>query len=497
MKKRIILIIGLQIFLVSLLAETGLNFEGYLEASYGANYEADEFEWNIWDPNINFEGRFWSNPYPGSNVYFKFYSDKDNDTYKEGNSSLAVLTEGHASYKLDNNGFGFESILFTREGGRYWLDGSMLDLLNSGSVNNDSNGQGIRWDFWLPAMSMTYIVSDFSSGNGDDVHLGRLRKELMSGKLRMGLTYQRKNYYTGNKKDYNMLLAGDMQYQMGNYYLSWELAGTSVPSEEDVTEATKSINELDSISEIMEQNLSSKIEISGFKTGSYDLGYIAITPGAYFIGDKYRNFMGNNDKNKSGWWINSYYLVPQRAITFTCNYSYSENTLADTLIDQDNEERLTYNPVSNLYTEAYIEFINGFKWRIYFNKKDEEWQGNDYQHYDLFTELQVENRLAKLMTQFKIKDMGEVTEKQLWGIECSVNLNQRWKLFSRGMVANDRGGSRFSIFGELSYKIGGNTEAYIQYGPSWWGQYGLVNDDGFASGGEMKEEIRFLLKSWF
>jgi hypothetical protein len=491
--KKIIITISLLLFITGILNCGPITFEGYLEGQFGTVYEADEFDWNIWDPNITFEGRFNTNPYPGTNVFFKFYSDKDNDEYKSGKSALAVLTEGHTSFRNEKSGLGFETVLFTREGGRYWLDGNMLDLLNTGLVNNDGNGQGARWDFWAPTSSLTYVISDFSSGNGDDVHLARFRQALFDNDMRLGFTYQRKNYASGGARDYNALFSGDIRYQLGNYYLSWEMAGTDVPSEDDVNDK---LEEYRDDGDIFKQNLASKLEVSGFKTGNYKLGYLAVTPSAYFYGDSYRNYMGNNDKNKYGWSLNSYYLVPQRAITITCNYSESEKIVPDTLM-VDGFQSFSYNPVKNLYTEAYVEFINGFKWKIYFNKKDEKWQGNDYKHYDLFTELQVENRLAKLLTQFKIKDMGETEEKQIWGIECSVNLTERWKLFSRGMVANDRGGSRFSVFGEVSYKIGGNTEAYIQYGPSWWGQYGLVNDDNFASGGEMKEEIKLIVKSWF
>ena len=82
-------------------------------------------------------------------------------------------------------------------------------------------------------------------------------------------------------------------------------------------------------------------------------------------------------------------------------------------------------------------------------------------------------------------------------MELSVNLTDEWKFFTRGMIANDRIGSRHSIFTEMQYKVSGNTELYLQYGPSYWGQYGLVNDDGFVSSGDMREEIKLIIKGWF
>ena len=47
------------------------------------------------------------------------------------------------------------------------------------------------------------------------------------------------------------------------------------------------------------------------------------------------------------------------------------------------------DPITNIYTEIYIEFINGFKGKIAFNKKDENWQGKLYKHYDFFSEISV------------------------------------------------------------------------------------------------------------
>ena len=102
-----------------------------------------------------------------------------------------------------------------------------------------------------------------------------------------------------------------------------------------------------------------------------------------------------------------------------------------------------------------------------------------------------------MLAQFKIKDIGETWEKHISGIELSVNLAEKWKVFTRGMVVNDRVGSRYSMFAELQYRTNGNTELYLQYGPNNWGQYGLVNDEGFVSSGMMRKELRLIVKGWF
>ena len=109
----------------------------------------------------------------------------------------------------------------------------------------------------------------------------------------------------------------------------------------------------------------------------------------------------------------------------------------------------------------------------------------------------MENKIAKLLTQFKIKDINTLEDKQLGGIELSANITDKTRVFTRGMIANDKAGSRHSIFAEIQYRISGNTELYLQYGPGWWGAYGLVNDDSFASSGNMKKEIKLIIKGWF
>ena len=192
-------------------------------------------------------------------------------------------------------------------------------------------------------------------------------------------------------------------------------------------------------------------------------------------------------------------MVPKRAITLILNYTQSQKIVADTItIFSDSlfvKEIL--DPTKNLYGEKYIEIINGFRGKLAFSKKDEIWQGNSYKHYDLLSELTVENSLAKLLAQFKVKDIGQTWEKYITGLELSVNLAEKWKVFTRGMVVNDRVGSRYSIFAELQYRTNGNTELYLQYGPSNWGQYGLVNDESFVSSGEMRKELRLIVKGWF
>ena len=488
MKKILILFLAhLSVLLCS------INMEGFYEGQFGKTYESDAFEWNMWDPNFYLETRLYGNPIDNSDFYIKFYADKD---YEQSQQPLAVLSEGHISFRQDKNGNGFSATLFTRESKHYWLDGSMLGIVNTGSVNNDGNGQGARFDLWHARDgSMTYVFSDFSQGGGDDIHLLRYRQSLLKNKVNAGIFFQRKYYSTGNQNDYNQVVAHDLKISAGRYYFVAEFSTSDVPSDSLISNLNNNYQTKD----FFKSNIAMKSEIKGLRIGSPKFGHWFLTPGFFSYGNTYRNYMGDNQSNSYGYWLNSYYLVPQRAITLMLNYNQSQKMVPDTITVFSDSLYLKeiFDPRTNIYAGVYIEFVNGFKGKITFNKKDEKWQGQIYKHYDFFSELSVENSLAKLLAQFKIKDLGEIWEKHIVGIELSVNLTEKWRFFTRGMIIDDRVGSRHSMFTELQYRTSNNTELYLQYGPSYWGQYGLVNDDGFASSGTMKKEVKLIIKGWF
>ncbi len=468
-----------------------MNIEGFYESQIGRTQESDSFDWNIWDPNFYLETRMYGNPNNNTSYYIKFYPYKDyNDSFR----SLAVLSESNISFRDDKNNFGFNSILFFRESQHYWLDGSMLNLINTGVVNNDSNGQGARLDLWHKLNgSMTYVFSDFSQGDSDDIHLIRYRQSFLNNKVNAGFYMLRKNYSSGISNEYNQVLASDLKLFIGRYFFNTEIAVSEVPSDATIEVLNNSYDK----NEILKSNVAFQTEFRGLRLGAPNFGYWFINPGIFSFGNTYRNYLGDNQSNKYGYWVNTYYLVPERAITLVMNYSFYEKIIPDTISLDYISEKMITNPIRNLYTEIYIEFVNGFKGKISFNKKDEYWQGQYYKHYDILSELSVENYLAKLLAQYKIKDLGEIWEKQITGVELSVNLTDQWKFFTRGMIANDRVGSRYSFFTEFQYRTSGNTELYLQYGPNYLGQYGLANDDSFASSGSMVKELKIILKGWF
>lgn len=472
--------------------------EGYLEGQFWRTFNSENFEWDMPTPKLLVETRFYGSPVANTNYYFKFYAENENFEYDR---PVAFLWEGQINFKQEKNGNGIHTTFFTRENGYYWTDGSMLGILDTDSVDNGKNGQGARVDAWHNHNgSMTYVFSDFSSGGGDDIHLFRYRQSFRENKINTGLFFQRKNNASGADKDFNQVVASDFKMRLGKYYINTEVAISSTPSDSLITAIDNKYHK--EFRDIFKSNFAAKAEFSGLRFGLPKLGYWFFTPGVFSHGISYRNDMGDKDihSNEFGFWINSYFHIPYRAITFTLNYNASKLIESDEFFvaEEDYYDDIRSDePTTNLYSEIYVEFINGFKGKVSFNKKDEMWQGTTYKHYDFFTELSVENRLAKLLTQFKVKDIGEIWEKQIAGVELSINLTEKWRLFARGMIANDRASSRNSIFGEIQYRFSGNAEFYLQYGPSWWGQNGLVNDEEFVSNGNMQKEIKLIIKGWF
>ena len=112
--------------------------------------------------------------------------------------------------------------------------------------------------------------------------------------------------------------------------------------------------------EIFKSNIAFQTELRGLRLGAPKLGYWFINPGFFSFGNTYRNYLGDNQSNKYGYWINTYYLVPERAVTLVMNYSFYEKIIPDTISLDYTSEKMITNPITNLYTEIYIEFINGF-----------------------------------------------------------------------------------------------------------------------------------------
>ena len=139
--------------------------------------------------------------------------------------------------------------------------------------------------------------------------------------------FQRKHYPTGNLKDYNQVIAHDLKIHVGRYYFTSEIAISNVPSDSSITD----LNDDYQSEDFFKSNVAIKSELKGLRIGGPSSGYWFFTPGVFSYGNTYRNYMGDNESNRYGYWLNSYYLVPQRAITLTLNYNQSKKLVADSI----------------------------------------------------------------------------------------------------------------------------------------------------------------------
>ncbi len=497
-----------KIIIFIMLALTGSLFagqfriEGFYETMYGRIYDADKERLNVWDPHFSLETRMIANPVANTEMFLKFYANGDSkdDAYRQDKIMQPVLGEMFIKYRQEKNNNGFEVKLFSRGGGSYWLDGTMLEVLRTDDVKDGDNGQGCRLDFWHNKDGgLSYVFADNSDGSGDDLHLLRLRQNFLDKDIRSGLFFLRKNYPQAQKNDFNQVIAGDINAKfLKKYYLRADLSVSQVPAEGELTDESRSYHR-GSLVNYLKSNMAAKVELSGFKIGKAMYGYWSFTPSVWSFGNTYRNYMGNNQSNEFGYRINSYYLVPQRAITFSLNYlHFKKYNPVEYYSDELEAYKIDHEENSEIFAELYLEFVNGFKGKTYYKSYTKSEKGVKKTYNSIFGELIVENKLAKLRLQAKKKDIGMIWEKEIFGIETQVNLTDKFTFFTRNLLVTDRVGNRHSTFYELQYRIFGNTELYMQYGPSGYGSDGLIeNDGGFASGGKMVKEIKFIIKGWF
>ncbi|MBN2169762.1 MAG: hypothetical protein JW819_00410 [Candidatus Krumholzibacteriota bacterium] len=493
-------------------AATKLN--GYWEANLSGVRVNDEYPWNVWRPNQYYELKLLSGIGGEGEVWVKFGGRWDAWNSPVPQPSL-FLQEGHLKYRLDRGDRGFESFLFARER-RHWVGNHLLQLVNEDNVSDGNNGQGVRLDTWRGPWNATYVLSDFSSQDAhqtdavartDDVHILRLTRRLDDAGSYLGGTYLRKVYgpvRALHTKQYNEVGALDALWVAGWADLSLEYAESRVPAEGLAdTGWNGAAWDHGTLGQGLEGFLprdgALRAEIRSFTVGDHRVGHYTVSAGYWRVGRDYRNYQGNDASDRVGHFFATYYRLPQRAVVYNLDWGRERHCDAyvNSVDDADNP-LVTDDPRQWLNQKIYVEFINGFKASLAHNRTDESFLGHDYDHHDWLFELVVENKLAWLKTQFKIKDWETDDEKRIFGLETTINLSPAWKWYNRYMVASDAVEARQMLFTQLQYRPHDNLELFASYGPEWYGDWGeLTNDADFESGGTMRDEFKLLAKTWF
>ncbi len=470
-----------------------------------------DFDSNSDDTSNLVSFRLFSQPVNGVEAFVKFESDWNTGSNNSPRPRFQYR-ESHLRFRRElQGGFGVDSYLFSRQD-RFWVDNHLIQVVQGGPANDGGNAQGVRLDLWAPARTnLSLIASDFSSqsnpGSGsqpdqpvptDDAYIARFRKEFLGGALRTGLTWNRKNTRrAGAEKIDTRVLGVDTRYTWHNIDFSLEYAesqqdSAGIPVAHYDLELSRL--RLGNPSTGLPENSVLKAEIRSLRLGNYRIGYLNVAPSFWYLGPQYRNQLGDGNNDEAGYYINTWYLVPGRAITLTNNYlSYTKRV---------NQNR----HVTELYSEAYVEFVNGFTGKFFYRKRTtRDWMSDGRltlkqvtDNDDVFAEMQVENRLAWLRLQFRIRDLGTLFQKELASFETSVNVSETVKIYNRFTFGNDPARVRKGLFSELQYRPRPNLEVFLSYGPFWiGGGSNPVFEGNLEGSADNKDLVRLLVKGTF
>lgn len=459
--------------------------------------------------------RLFTQPRPGTEAFIKFEADWTPGSNETPRPQFQYR-EAHIRYRWERTPErGFETYLFSRQD-RFWVDNYLLRVVEGGPLGAGGS-QGIRLNTWgFLGLNTSLIASDYSDQfnpgdrdaagvprssvlDTDDAYVARVRREFFQDRrLRLGFTYNRKEENqvadsAARALDFTEVFAIDSRYQWKGIDFLVEYAHSRSP-EPSVRFPDALDREITAFNQPLGVTLPDhsvvQAEIRTLRLGTTQTGYLNFAPIYWTRGPLWQNQLGGPQRDETGFIFDTYYLLPDRAITYTNRYTrYSQRAR------EKRDDVIMYN-------ELYIEFVNGFTGKTYLRQADIERLTNDLrtieEHDDWFNELQVESRLAWLRVQSKLKDIGQRTRKQLFTIENSVNLSDKLKVYNRFAFGNDPSILRKGIFSQLQYRPTGNMEMFLQYGPDYIGGGSTPVDEGNLQGGaDQADIVKFILKGTF
>lgn len=469
--------------------------------SFPWDYDANNGDtWN----GVNF--RIFSAPFPNTEAFVKFEADW-NPGSNEWENPVFQYRESHVRYRLDRDGYGGDVYLFQRQD-RYWVENHLIQVVQSDKLKDSDNAQGARFDIWgLKGTNFTFIASDYSGqsnpGAGsqagapvgtDDAYVARLRRLFFNNDLRAGLTFNRRMEGQDADPDaYQGVMAGDLRYTWRNTDILLEYAESQSKNTPEHMYGVWHLRRMNlkHMENWLPPDAVLRGEIRSIRFGSPALGYYNIVPTFWYYGPGFVNPLGDGKKDEQGVWINTWYLIPQRAVTLSLNYTSTVNREFDK------------KHYTEFYGEIYTEYENGFTSKMsYSNRKTRDYGDPRYTdittNKDLFAEIQVESSLAWMRVQGKIKNLGSSRRKELGSLETSVNLTDKLKLYGRYAFGNDPARLRKGLFTQLQYRPRGNMDIFLEYGPNWIGDTpDPVDDNDLAGSGDNQDLVKLIIKGYF
>ncbi len=458
------------------------------------------WDWNSnSDENWNAaELRIFSQPRPGVEAFVKATADWNTGS-NNAVRPVFQFNEAHMRFRREAGPRGFDTYVYSKQDRFPTWDQYLIRF-----INGYGGGQGVRLDTWgFGGLSTWFLVGDYSDQYNtnldplqtDDIYLARVRRDFFKDRrLRVGFTWSRReNDQASGAKDHNEIfgLAGRYQWHGQDILLEYGVSRGTDPSVTYTDRLHREITvfRLPTGIEFPDRHVL-QAEIKTVHVPVPLLGTVNCIPTYWTRGAKWQNGQGEPGRDETGFNLNTYYLLPERAITYTNN-----------LLGYSSYATSSYR-VREIYNELYIEFVNGFTGKTYYKQRSEfrrqlgVMAREDFN--DWFGEVQVESRLAWLRVQAKVKNVGRADHKQLYAVENSVNLTNTLKVYNRFAFGNDPSILRKAVFSQLQYRPTGNVEMYLQYGPDWIGNSPTPVDEGNLQGsGDQRDLVKFILKGYF
>ena len=339
----------------------------------------------------------------------------------------------------------FETHLFTGQD-RFWLNEPLLQIVDSGQVKHDDYGpraQGIRLDFWdthgfsgaafvsersdyvsvgwseLSAAEQGYYpgaaAGDTISSSTDDYRGFRINKKVFHDQIQLGSTYARKDFnntsYGGSRSSFDEIIAFDAEFALGELVpplTSVRDASPGSPSTGATPPGTCGTTRIPASTGSRPSFGTSGSDPSRFLGSCEDVRQGLLQPGA---GDRRQ---AEPERLQRSTTLEGHYRVPTKAVNLKGWIRHAEPE--DPMVTSHAQ---SVGVTDEWGSEAYLEFLNGFTGKTEYKV----YEDNNGTWPNLFFELTGENRLVKLRTQFRIKDIDTDYELTAYGFEANVNLS--------------------------------------------------------------------------
>ncbi|MCK4511185.1 hypothetical protein KAW64_05560, partial [bacterium] len=452
--------------------------------------------WGLDNPQFYAEFRLKSSPWKDIDSFLKI-SAESNKPVDDAEDTRFLFKEAHVRFHANR----FETHLFAGQD-RFWLNEPLLQIVHSDQVKHDDWGpraQGIRLDFWdfygfsgaaFASERSDYIgvdwlklnsaeqgsyagsaAGDTISSSTDDYRGFRVNKKLLRDRLYLGTTYARKDMtfddssYIGDRGKFQEVIAFDAEVALGDVVPFLTQFGRVIWVAEYGRNTSGELWGTDDA------------DVDGFKTEIRD---VSVGPmrflgswqayGKDFYADELAHGDRQNENDYTQYYFEGHYRVPTKAVNLKgwIRHAEPEDPMSTSFAQST-------GTIDEWGTEAYVEFLNGFTGKTEYKV----YQDNNGVWPNLLFELIGENRLVKLRTQFRIKDIDSDYELTAYGFEANVNLSDVWKFYTRVMNVDEATESRQTAFAQVRYLGWNSAEFFIEFGnPDQSND--LVNDGDFV-----------------